>query len=149
MLYNLNRTFGKDGAENFKKKMEECSLYIPKVIEQNKVVLTAMKEAYLPTYLLRRVVYDDMSFNIDRYASDLKFIYVQKQLEENKEKLDTIREACRSLVWEFTSENIGEKTDDVLRHIKNKMSAVTDKKQFTDLIYAHLRPIIDKELDNL
>ena len=151
MFYDLERNFGVDGKKFYEGMIENAKEDIPKTIEENIVVLRAMKKAELPQYMLRRVVYDNCNIYPESLGRQLKRCYVTERLKEQTEKLDNISKSCRELLWNVipTYFDLSNSQTELRAIIEDKIRSSINIKPFTDYVYATLRDIIDKALDEI
>lgn len=151
MFHNLEKIFGTDGTKLYKGFIEKAKEDIPKIVEENIIVLRAMKKADLPQYMLRRVVYDNYGVSPESFGRHLRRIYANERINEYASALNSISENCRTLLWNMSpcAENITKRQAELREMIENKLRSSIDVKPFTDDVYATLRPIIDSALDEI
>ena len=151
MFYDLEQNFGADGKKLYERMIKNAEEYIPKTIEENIVVLRAMKRAELPQYMLRRVVYDNCGISPESLGRQLKRCYVTERLKEQTEKLDSISKSYRELLWIITPccSDLSNSQTELRKMIEDKIRSSINVKYFADYVYATLRNIIDKALDEI
>jgi hypothetical protein len=151
MFYNLEQKFGADGKKLYEDMIENAKEDIPKTIEENIVVLRAMKKADLPQYMLRRVVYDNCSIYPESLGRQFKRCYITERLKEQAEKLDDISKSYREILWTIAPSysDFSNNQTKLREIIEDKIRSSINVKFFTDNVYATLRPIIDKALDEI